>query len=115
MIFVQYIVHTSSFNCGRTRISLRIQIGPIDLLSNDLICTSGLLNSARRKEVARAAPNRVQAVARLHFPGLSAWATNALPLLPQMYPFRWQVGHHLHWATSTLVERQHQRQSSVQR
>lgn len=41
IIPAQYIVATSSFNCGRTHIFLRIQIGPADLPSRDLICTSG--------------------------------------------------------------------------
>jgi hypothetical protein len=37
IIIAQYIVATSSFNCGRTHIFLRIQIGPTDLPSEDLI------------------------------------------------------------------------------
>jgi hypothetical protein len=37
IIIAQYIVPTFSFNCGRTHIFLRIQIGPTDLASRDLI------------------------------------------------------------------------------
>lgn len=37
IIIAQYIVPTSSFNCGRTHIFLRIQIGPTDFPPRDLI------------------------------------------------------------------------------
>jgi hypothetical protein len=72
IIAAQYIVATSSFNCGRTHIFLRIQIGPADLPSKDLICTSGSLNSERRKKVVRAASSRVQAFAPPLLPHLNA-------------------------------------------
>jgi hypothetical protein len=72
IIAAQYIVATSSFNCGRTHIFLRIQIGPADLPSRDLICTSGSLNSERRKKVVRAALSRVQAFAPPLLPHLNA-------------------------------------------
>jgi hypothetical protein len=49
IILAQYIVPTSSFNCGPTHISSRIQTGAIDLPSSDLVCISGLVNSERRK------------------------------------------------------------------
>jgi len=72
IMIAQYTVPTFSFNCGRTHIFLRIQIGAIDFPSRDLICTSGSLNSGRRKEVVRAASSRVQAFAPLHMPHLNA-------------------------------------------
>lgn len=72
IIITQYIVPTSSFNCGRTHIFLRIQIGLTDFPSRDLICTSVLLNSGCRREVVRTASSRVQAFAPLRLPHLSS-------------------------------------------
>ena len=63
IISAQYIVPTSSFNCGHIHISSRIQIGAIDLPSSDLVCISGLVNSECRKEMVRAVLTRVQAIA----------------------------------------------------
>ena len=110
-MLVQYIVPTSSFNYGHTRTCSKTQIGTIDFLSSALVCTSGLVNSEPRKEMARAVPSRVPAFAPLRLLLLRARATDAVFLQPQIYPFRWRVGRHPRLVMSTPVELQHRRLS----
>jgi hypothetical protein len=64
--------------------------------------------------MVRAVPSRVPAFAPLRLLLVRAWATDAVFLLPQIYRFRWRVGHHPRLVMSTPVELQHRRLSLVQ-